>query len=110
MFGLEIGGRIKAFLARIVRPRCCSRGMTARPVRAGIGAATGPIRCRPAARPWTSRSAPSRRGSCASPATDAGRTACFRKAHAAPRARRVELMTGIDGATSRPVRKIVLRQ
>ena len=93
----------------------------------GTGAATAPSRYRPARKPWTSRSGRSRRGSCGSPATGAARTGCSTRRTAAQsdmlirdiiarmrhdgcggRAGKVELLTGIEGASSRPVRRIVL--
>ena len=40
---------------------------------------TATTRCRPARRPWASRSARSRPGSCASPAIAAGRSGCSRR-------------------------------
>ena len=58
---------------RVIAPR--RLGMTARPIPRVTGAATAPSRCRPAGKPWTSRSGRSRRGSCGSPATGAGGTA-----------------------------------
>ena len=101
--------------------------MTARPVPRGTGAATAPTRCRPARKPWTSRSGRSRRGSCGSPATGCGQQRMFSETHSAQRdmlirdiiarmrhdgcggrAGKVELLTGIEGASSRPVRRIVL--
>ena len=82
--------------------------------------ATAPSRCRPARRHSTSRSARSTRGSCASPAPAAARTVCF-PTHTPQRDRpnraiiarvrhdgcggapgRAELLTGIEGASSRP--------
>ena len=74
-----------------------------------------------------SHSGRSRRGSCGSPATAAAKQRMFSEAHSAQRdmlirdiiarmhhagfggrAGRVELLTGIEGASSRPVRRIVL--
>jgi beta-phosphoglucomutase len=82
--------------------------------------ATAPSRCRPARRHSTSRSARSTRGSCASPAPAGARTVCF-PTHTPQRDRpnraiiarvrhdgcggapgRAELLTGIEGASSRP--------
>ena len=94
-------------------------------------AALAQLRHRPATdrppKPWTSRSGRSRRGSCGSPATAAARTAWStrrtRRGAIVPlrdiltrmrhdgcggRPGRVELLTGIEGASSRPVRRIVL--
>ena len=81
---------------------------------------TTPLR----AKPSTSRWWRSRRGSCGLPATAAARTGCSTRCnsgatarhadprdhrpHAPRRQRRVELLTGIDAASSRPVRRIVL--
>ena len=88
----------------------------------GPGAAYGddPLR----AKPSTSRWWRSRRGSCGLPATAAARTGCSTRCnsgatarhadprdhrpHAPRRQRRVELLTGIEAASSRPVRRIVL--
>jgi hypothetical protein len=72
---------------------------------------------------WTSRSPRSRHGSCASPANGVARNGCstrralpirdildrMRHDGCGGRAGKVELLTGIEGTSSRAVRRIVLR-
>jgi hypothetical protein len=93
--------------------------------RAALAEATATPPYRPAGKPWPSRSRRSRRGSCGLPATAAARTvwsARVTQQRGGDRALRdilkrmrhdgcgglpgrAELLTGIEGASSRPVRK-----
>ena len=91
------------------------------------GSATAPTHCRPVPKPSTSRSARSRSGSCGSSAICCGKVQMVNEAHmkrgAMPirdiiarmphvgcsgTAGKAELLTGIEGVSIRPVRKIVL--